>query len=138
MGGTNDWLHSRAIGTLSDSPDTQETSFYGALKYTAEYIINNFPNAKLCFITPIKCRDNAFDQVENGLNTLGLSLREYAQAIVDVGMLYSIPVLDLNAICNINPNYTSHQIYYLGDGCHPTSIRNERIFNKIFSFIKSL
>ena len=27
--------------------------------------------------------------------------------------------------------------YYLGDGCHPTSIGNERIFNKIFSFIKS-
>lgn len=138
MGGTNDWLHNNALGTLSDGSDTQETSFYGALKYTAEYVINNFPKSKLCFITPIRCKDNAFGQVENGLNNLGLSLREYAQAIVDVGLLYSIPVLDLNAVCDINPNYPSHQIYYLYDGCHPSSVGNERIFNKIFSFIKSL
>ncbi len=88
-GGTNDWGNS-SLGSVNTRDDS---TFRGALRVLMEGLIEKYPNKPIVFLTPIK-------RCESGLNNdktnkHGEKLIEYANAVIDMGAEYGIPVIDV-------------------------------------------
>lgn len=107
FGGTNDYGGNTPMGTIADTTDI---SFYGALRVLCEGLINKFLGQKIVFITPIH------RSVETA-NSVGKTLTDYRNAIIEVCSLYGIPTIDgftlgFNSLANF-------QSAYMSDGLHP-------------------
>jgi lysophospholipase L1-like esterase len=113
-----------AIGTVSDTPsNASNASVHASAKWVAEYLLNVSPKSTIVFITPTPSR------------LLEAQLRPIADALINVGNLYSIPVLNLNRISGFNSfNYS----YFYKDDVHPNGIGYKRMSKITSSFLESL
>jgi len=125
FGGVNDWLYKTPVGTIND---TDPSTFYGALKAICEEILNRPNHPKLILFTPLQSN-------RNGENEEGVSMQEYRQAIIDVGNLYNVPVLDLYNVGGINPDNLDT---YTRDGIHPNVEGTTLYVPAIVEIIQSL
>lgn len=130
FGGTNDFGHNSFMGQ-SNSASFYE--FYGAFRMLIEWIQQNRPNATLFVMTPLHRED---DQIEN---SNGYILEDYVNVIRDVCEKYSVPVLDLFKMGELNPNIEKHKELFASDGLHPLqSIHTKLGIYKIPQFIRGL
>jgi hypothetical protein len=90
--GTNDFNYSRPIGSSNDT--TRET-FKGALNHSITELMTAFPRLRLFLITPA-WRLN-FEDLDSDThpNEIGLFLREYVNAMMEIATLHHIPWLDM-------------------------------------------
>ena len=111
FGGTNDYGHGDApLGTIADrTPDT----FYGALHTLFTMLLTRYTDSKILVLTPTH-RLN-----ENDPDCNGLPLKAYVDVIREMAEFYSLPVLDLYAASDIQPNVPAMQTRYMPDGLHP-------------------
>ena len=133
--GTNDYGHETPLGTISD---TEDVSFYGALNVIIPSIINTHKNSKIVFITPMhrygfgksKITGNNFtyDNLPNGL---GYTLNDYVEAIKDVCDVYSVPVIDLFSVSELDANNSIIRTTYFPDGLHPNAEGHKIIANML-------
>ena len=117
--GTNDLQagSTEPIGTLGQIGDTtfNTTTFYGAYRACIERILTSNPNIRLVLMTPLQRKD-LYNIDVNYVNDLGLKLIDYADMIIKLGEMYSLPVIDLyrkSGVNNLNLNG------YTFDGLHP-------------------
>ena len=128
LGGTNDFGKNMTLGTIEDA--TVDT-FYGAVRVLCEGLIDKYPTKTIAFFTPLQRSDLK-------TNTLGHTLIEYVDAILEVCALYSIPAFDLyrnGGIYADNPKVISA---LLSDKLHPDTAGHARIALKVASFINTL
>ena len=123
--GTNDYGHNTPMGTIADTTDV---SFYGALNVIISGILTAHPNSRLVWITPTH-RDGfgsgfTHDWVANGA---GKTLEDYVNAIKDVCVRYSVPVIDLFSISGLNPVIAGIKSTYMPDGLHPNALGHQKI-----------
>ncbi len=85
-GGTNDWGANFATGTLSDR---EPTTYIGGIRTLMEGLIEKYPNSHIVFFSPIK---RSGDKTTNGN---GSSLLDYTNALIELGAIYNIPVIDI-------------------------------------------
>ncbi len=129
-GGTNDSGSAR-IGDLND----RSTSTYmGAARYLMESLIERYPDKQIVFFTPIhRSRD---DNSVESYNRFGESLQDISAAMVTIGEIYDIPVIDIYnpeqldfSSTYISKSYTDeHGKYHnavcesdlMPDGLHPS------------------
>lgn len=90
MGGTNDFNLNVPIG---NNTDTNKTTFKGALNYIINYLITNFPNAKILFATTYRRNESRNDE-------------PYATAMIDICRLQNIPCVD---------NYHSSGVHFFNE-----------------------
>lgn len=134
FGGTNDFGHGDA--PIGDMNDRTSDTFYGALHYLYESLIEKFPDAFIFVITPLH-RHNENNPKGSGCKKYdGLVLREYVKIIREVADYYSLPVLDLFADSGIYPIIPAHKEKYTVDGLHPNDLGHKIISNRIINFIK--
>lgn len=126
-GGTNDYAQNIPIGANSS---TDKTTFKGAIRTIIEGITLNYPNARLAFFTPIQRGDTS-----EGANLLGLTIKDYADAMIEMCGIYCIPVLDLFRMSGINKLNIN---VYTSDKIHPNTAGYHRIIRPMTEFIKSL
>ncbi len=89
-GGTNDWGSSFATGTVNDRT---ATTYMGGLRTLMEGLIEKYPDKQIVFFTPNRrCEES---QTEATKNSKGATLRDYADAVIELGAIYGIPVIDL-------------------------------------------
>lgn len=93
--GTNDFKLNMPLGDIGQIGDTgfNTETFYGAYRDTIEYILKLKPTIRICLWTPLQ-RDNANYDV-NYTNSAGHKLIDYVDAIIAIGEMYAIPVIDL-------------------------------------------
>ena len=91
-GGTNDWGTSFAVGTLNDR---EATTLMGGVRLLMEGLIEKYPDKQIVFFTPIRRGESG--QTEATKNSKGFTLRDYSDAIIELGEIYGIPVIDLYA-----------------------------------------
>ena len=128
--GVNDYSNNVALGQLPASRNATFTSgrFIDDLCDSIEYILNQNPQIKILLFTPCQ-RDTTwrnggvadFSQSATDIytpNGSGLYLKDYAQAIRDVGAMYSCVVCDMYA--NGGLNYLTLPTYTF-EGVHPTN-----------------
>lgn len=131
-GGTNDYFGAGNDGVpLGDSAITNKDvyTFYGALRVLIDGMATSFPDRKIGFFTPM-FRVNCTQP-----NQQGHTLKDYANAIIQVCEEYGIPVLDLYRISGINAN---NHVTLLADGLHPKGLGHQFISRKIAKFIDRL
>ena len=131
FGGSNDFGSGVAI-PLGNSSDKENTSFYGSLDIMCNYLLNNFPTKKYCFITPLRRGSS------NYKNTFNNSLDQYANAIIQKCKEYCIPYLDLYNFYGFN-TYNSNVVSNIViDSVHPNQIGYNILADKIQSFLETL
>lgn len=97
FGGVNDWGQQSSDPTpLGTAEDTTNDTFYGALDILCNGILTTFPKSTTIFITPL----GNSSTTENGL---GLTIYDYADAIIKVCEKYKIPVIDACRSSLLNP-----------------------------------
>lgn len=120
FGGVNDWSHNLIpLGSYDDTAANQP-SFYGALNTLIPGLKNQCPNARIVWILPLRVGSNAFsDYISNGLNSYGLTLQDYRQAIKNKCIQYGIDFVDLWNAEGLNPDVDTAN--FQSDGVHPTA-----------------
>ncbi|MEN8075749.1 SGNH/GDSL hydrolase family protein [Clostridioides difficile] len=133
FGGTNDYGHNVPLGTLGSD---DKSTFYGALKVLCEGLLTKYPSGRIVFITPLQRDFQLEGEVSGiGVNKIGITLKQYVNAIKEVCEIYSIPVLDLysmSGICVYNiSNYTI-------DRLHPNELGMQLISHSITAFLNTV
>lgn len=151
MGGMNDWVQDRTIGTITDlNEDTAEGSyvgtFYGGLNLMVKNLLTKFPTKRIVFMTPTpgKLTDGTFfvnkKGNDNGLvNSNGDTLRYFADAIINIAKKYSIPCIDLNAMVGWNEFNISTYVQRETSGyIHPNANGGKRMSEIINGYLPLL
>lgn len=122
-GGTN----TSNIGTIDD---TTTATVYGALNVGIQWVLANHPEAKFFLITPVQLG-------ESRTSARALGIRDARQAILDVGVKYAIPVLDLYAISGLAVE-TNSKYFSVGDGVHPNDAGYRLMASYVSKFISNI
>lgn len=143
MFGTNDWGQSRQIGSNSDTNDNGEYTgtFKGSLNTFFKNMTTKFPSKPFIMVTP----PNGFEDLDynnkpfsdNGRkNLLGLSIKDYADAIKELSAMWGIPCFDFNSVCGWN--YINKSIYLKsepnGTYIHPNGVGGQEYAYKLARF----
>lgn len=127
MAGYNDWSNSVALGAVTSSDNLE---FNGALNSTLSYLANGRPWQKWFVFTPPPTSTAS-------PNTLGLTLRDYCQVIIDACLRYGITCIDLNAEWGIDYRQQYMNYLYSPDGIHEnwlsTDLMAGYIYHKLLS-----
>lgn len=131
FGGTNDFGHGDApFGTIDDRT---EFTFYGACHVLMRSLIEKYPSATIVFMTPLH---RAVEKKPERPDVPHLS--EYVRAIKEVAALYGIPVYDLYANSNIDPQIPVQKELFTKDGLHPNIAGAARIAERLGNFLLTL
>lgn len=120
LGGVNDKNNNVPLGDINSS---DKTTFYGGLKHIITQLFNKYGsdyttyNVFIFLITP------THSSTSDNANNLGLTLKDYRDAIIDVGTFYGISVLDLYGKSRLSQN----TVGYTYDGVHWKQEYVERI-----------
>lgn len=132
MLGTNNEGYNCALGSLNDDyykngEYDSGNSFYAQTQLLYEKLRLKYPKSVIIFITPIKrsAVGNNANNDDNGYhkNALGLTVKSYRDAIIDVCNWYSIPYIDLYN--SIDPRTEFNRgLYFMSvdDGTHPNDL----------------
>lgn len=99
LGGANDRNQNVPMGPL-DSHD--EKTFHGALRVLIEGLIEKYPKARILFMTNYNRRPE---------NNIGLSDRDYVDAMLRITAEYSIPCFDNYRSCGISFQNPAHSAW---------------------------
>lgn len=143
MGGRNDFsMGTGDFGDMNSDPQQTDT-FYGALKYIAEFFINSYPSKLIVFVTPPHgSSDEVPEHLPNPVTERVYG--DYAEAVREVAAHYSLPCCDLWKIAGIQPLLPVHrQMYFTGDqgipdGLHPNQAGHQRLAERLSGFLKTL
>jgi hypothetical protein len=97
---------------LDDIPISKEeenltkSTFCGAIHTICKYLLENYKQKDIFFITPIKrYQPGSWDcKYPEDKNSLGKTLKDYSDAIIEICSYYSIPVIDFYSISGLNPH----------------------------------
>lgn len=119
-GGTNDAKLDVPLGVLGSIGDTvfDRNTFYGAYRTLVEHILTSNRETRLVLFTPLQ-RDNGGLDV-NTVNGAGHKLLDYVNAIIEIGEMYSLPVVDMYRNSGVTkktlPTYTSDGLHLIDPG----------------------
>lgn len=139
LGGTNDWAQSRALGAVT-STNTDE--FYGALNQMCQKLTTRLPSARIVLLAttygelPLRVTDGT--GWANGINNLlGLTTRDYAEAVRVAGKRWGFPVIDTDA-CGWNT--VNVDAYMVDDGghIHPNAAGGARMAAVVIGALKAI
>jgi lysophospholipase L1-like esterase len=126
FGGTNDFGHGTApIGTTEDF--TTET-FLGAVNVLMTGLIEKYPAASICFLTPLH-RDFYDGYVELNPET-GLALEQFAELLKERARFY--------ALSGMQPKLQIIKERYMPDGLHPNEAGHQLLAQRIAPFLETL
>ncbi len=138
FGGVNDWVTARELGKMGD---TEDTTFYGALKVLIEGLQAKYTEKQICFITPMQTnytKRPPSGGYTSGKNLKGKYLIEYVDAIKEMCGHYAIPVMDAYHTIFYALNEKEQSIF-MPDHLHPNNRgHKEKMACKIGSFINEL
>ena len=134
FGGINDCLQNIPLGESGGDVDTY---FKPAVDEFYSYLVNNFTQARICVLLPLKNK-NFFSRYNDYV--------DYIRSVVEG---YSLPVLDLNkqsgfcpsneTFCRMWTFHGQNEEYPNGDGLHPNKEYQEKFLAKqIKRFIQGL
>lgn len=140
MGGTNDYAFRANMGTaeetFGDPTSTNTDTFYGALNTLMSGLIAKYPGKQIFFCTPIHIKYGNYNS--DGSKTNGKSLYDYRNAIIEMGMRYSIPVIDTMVESRMDiAHNAAERTMFTTDGCHPSVRGHIRLHDVILQAIKN-
>lgn len=134
FGGINDFINSVPLG---EKGSQDRGTFYGALEEMLRYLLERNPKGEIMLLSPM--RVNGFKeyprwQEQNGD---GKVLKQYRQAVLELGEQYAIPVLDLFSMSGIGTEIQAVQDALLPDALHPSKEGHMLLARKVAQFMVS-
>jgi lysophospholipase L1-like esterase len=128
-GGTNDFKLNVPMG---DHLVLNTHTFYGAYQGLIEHILHNY-SKQIVLLTPLERNKDGYDN--HSFNKVGHQLKDYVDAIKELGEMYSLPVCDLYT----NSGFTHETLsIYTWDGLHPNDVGYKKMAECICQFINKL
>lgn len=92
-------------------------TFCGRISTVITYLKEHFPDQQILMLTPIHRGPAQFSAHnvqpdENYANEAGLFIDDYVRTVREAADIWGIPVIDLNAVCGINPMIASNHRYF--------------------------
>lgn len=145
LGGTNDFSLNCELGalyTLDGSntriATTDLATFYGAYHQLAKNLIAKFPTKRNVLITPLHRGNYASQPSDFKPNTKGYYLRDFVNAVIEIGKWYGLPVCDMYTLSNMTPNESAQNTLYFSDQLHPTDLGYRRLADVLSAFLNTL
>ena len=123
----NDITASVEMGTLDDGDESHFMYAYGLM---VRKIVKRLPKAKIFLCTPHNFYNSHSNADYPYKNNKGLTILDYCKAIKDIGAIYGIPVIDVNALSTIS---TLTIMKDLEDQVHPAPTGGKKIANVVIS-----
>lgn len=136
FGGINDYIKAIPMG---ESGGDKLTYFVPAVDYFFEYLVNNFAQARIVVLLPLRTY-NIWD------NTAGHKQTEYADYIKQVAKNYCLPILNLteeSGFCPFNDTFKEMWTlipdgYSSADGVHPNEAYQKKFLAPLIkNFLRS-
>lgn len=121
FGGVNDWGRVGKGGAtpLGNISDTNKMTFYGALNTLCEGLKNKYSAAFIIFMTPIgSCGYEGTHGFASDKNAYGLTVGDYAKAMIEVCKKYGFFYVDLYHDCSFSPQDAVQNSAFFVDGLH--------------------
>ncbi|MBQ4287810.1 MAG: SGNH/GDSL hydrolase family protein [Bacteroidales bacterium] len=123
------------IMMVKRSPSMDGNTLRGRINIAISTLKQLFPEKQIVILTPVhrayaKFGEKNIQPAECYPNRLGLYISDYVEAIKETANVWSIPVIDLNALCGLNPMIEEHVQYFANpetDRLHPSTKGHERI-----------
>lgn len=137
FGGINDYIQNIPLG---ESGQDKTVYFKPAVDYFFQYLINNFTQARICVLLPLRTY-NIYP------NTAGVKQQLYSEYIHEVAKYYCLPVLNLTEESGFCPFIDSFKAkwtlipsgYTNPDGVHPNEEYEEKyLAPMIWKFISGI
>lgn len=155
--GTNDYNNGVSIGQWYDEKEedvmyghrapkalTKRTRQYmcmkkdtykGRINIALDKVKRMYPDKQIVLLTPIHragfyYKEDNWQCTEDYTNRIGIYLKEYIDAVKEAGNVWSVPVIDLNALCGLYPMMDEHAKYFNNadtDRLHPNDLGHERM-----------
>ena len=117
------------------TPSMDGGTLKGRINIAVDTLKRLFPEKQIVILTPIHRAYATFGSEniqpeESYPNRLGLYIHDYVEAIKETANVWSVPVIDLNALCGLNPMLEEHVRYFANpetDRLHPNAKGHERI-----------
>ena len=162
--GTNDYQRNRPLGKWYDETPGEvnwrgETvtlnrrtfsrdgeTVRGSINLAMERLRRRYPRAQIVVMTPphrgfFQCSDTNIQPGEDWPNVGGVYIDAYVDCIREVGKVWSVPLIDLNADSGLMPLIDEQTDYFRSakdDRLHPNSQGHERLARTIWARLKSL
>lgn len=138
--GVNDWRDGTTVGTLDDNfkADTGTGTFFGSYRRLIDAIYNLNQYAKIILCTPRKAYSNPA-----GLWPLhwwdenhGTYLKDYADAVIEIGKWMSLPVCDWFYESGMNQDNLA--LYSVDVAVHPNAAGHQQMANLLVQTFKKV
>lgn len=112
-----------------------DKTYVGRINIAMEKLKRTYPDKQIVLLTPIHraqfhANDKNWQSPEDYTNQCGLYLKEYVDAVKEAGNVWSVPVIDMNALCGLYPLVDEQAKYFrdaLTDRLHPNDMGHERM-----------
>lgn len=145
LGGTNDFSLNVQLGNLytldannQKVASTDTSTFYGAYHQLAKNLIAKFPTRRIILMTPTHRGNYASQPNDFNHNANGNYIRDFVDAVIEIGKWYGFPVIDLFNLTNMQPNESSQTSLYYADQLHPNDKGHQRVANTIEAYLNCI
>ncbi|MFA4046824.1 SGNH/GDSL hydrolase family protein [Prevotella sp. PCHR] len=120
-------------------PVMSDSTYCGRINIALSTVKKMFPCKQIIVMTPIHrsfyiSKAGKWQQPDSYCNKNGEYLSAYIEASKACGNIWSVPVIDLNALCGLNPSLDEHRQYFKDEGkdlLHPNDKGHERMARTI-------
>lgn len=122
------------------TPSMNPGTFRGRINAALSHIKNLFPDKQVVLLTPIHRAYAIFGDTnvqpdENYTNLCGEYIDAYVQAVKEAGNIWSVPVIDLNAVSGLNPMVEAQIPQFANpqtDRLHPSDAGHRRLASTLY------
>ncbi len=132
-GGTNDYNGNWPVGKVGD---TNRSTYCGAISELISLSYENYPNAKLVFVTPIKRCDYAETNGQDNCGKRAYELDAYVEAMIAVCEFYKVPCVDMYH--ETQADFRHLNTVYMKDGVHMTAAGHKIFADVLLDKLKVL
>lgn len=112
-----------------------DSTYVGRVNIALSKIKKTYPDKQVVLLTPIHraqfhANEKNWQCTEDYTNRIGVYLKEYVDAVKEAGYVWSVPVIDMNALSGLYPMIDEHGKYFHDpevDRLHPNDLGHERM-----------
>lgn len=119
-------------------PNMDNNTYKGRINIALSKIKSMYPDKQVVLLTPIHrsifhSGNTNWQCSEDYTNQCGEYIDAYVEAVKEAGLVWSIPVIDLNSLCGLYPLLPEHAKFFNNDRdlLHPNDLGHERMAKTI-------